>query len=161
MYCVECDFQQGCGRLFIEVRNQERKGGRDQGITVYLYCLVFFSESSMFVYPHKMILKTCGTTTLLLAVSRLLEIAKNYCGFEKVWRVFYSRKAFMFPERQLGPHRSWDDEVKFLDKYFGKCHVSVYSGSNGVLTCTKRRWVFLYRWQGASRSMAPLHDQAL
>ncbi|CAO0794806.1 unnamed protein product [Mucor circinelloides] len=76
------------------------------------------SESSMFVYPHKMILKTCGTTTLLLAVSRLLEIAKNYCGFEKVWRVFYSRKAFMFPERQIGPHRSWDDEVKFLDKYF-------------------------------------------
>ncbi|KAI8969247.1 adenosylmethionine decarboxylase [Mycotypha africana] len=76
------------------------------------------SESSMFVYPHKLILKTCGTTTLLLAVSRLLEIAKSYLGYEKVWRVFYSRKAFMFPERQIGPHRSWDDEVKFLDQFF-------------------------------------------
>ncbi|KAI8983787.1 adenosylmethionine decarboxylase [Pilobolus umbonatus] len=76
------------------------------------------SESSMFVYPHKIILKTCGTTTLLLAVSSLLDNAKRYCGFEKVWRVFYSRKAFMFPERQVGPHRSWDDEVAFLDKYF-------------------------------------------
>ncbi|KAI8364745.1 adenosylmethionine decarboxylase [Radiomyces spectabilis] len=76
------------------------------------------SESSMFVYPHKLILKTCGTTTLLLALPRLLEIAKQYCDFEKVWRVFYSRKAFMFPERQTGPHRSWQNEVDFLDKYF-------------------------------------------
>lgn len=74
----------------------------------------------MFVYPHKIILKTCGTTTLLLAVSRLLEIAKSYCGFEKVWRVFYSRKSFLFPERQIGPHRSWEEEVTFLDRYFGK-----------------------------------------
>ncbi|KAI7907335.1 adenosylmethionine decarboxylase [Cokeromyces recurvatus] len=76
------------------------------------------SESSMFVYPHKIIIKTCGTTTLLFAIPRLLEIAKHYCGFEKVWRVFYSRKAFMFPERQVGPHRSWEEEVQFLDKYF-------------------------------------------
>ncbi|KAG2202615.1 hypothetical protein INT47_002047 [Mucor saturninus] len=76
------------------------------------------SESSMFVYPHKIILKTCGTTTLLLAVSRLLEIAKSYCGFEKVWRVFYSRKSFLFPDRQVGPHRSWEEEVAFLDGFF-------------------------------------------
>ncbi|KAI8368006.1 adenosylmethionine decarboxylase [Choanephora cucurbitarum] len=76
------------------------------------------SESSMFVYPHKLIIKTCGTTTLLLALPRLLELAKSYCGFEKVWRVFYSRKAFMFPERQKGPHRSWEEEVEFLDQYF-------------------------------------------
>ncbi|KAI9317880.1 adenosylmethionine decarboxylase [Dichotomocladium elegans] len=76
------------------------------------------SESSMFVYPHKLILKTCGTTTLLLALPRILEVAQQYCGFEKVWRVFYSRKAFMFPERQMGPHRSWDNEVEFLNKHF-------------------------------------------
>lgn len=93
----------------------------------YLYYVFNISESSMFVYPHKIILKTCGTTTLLLAVSRLLEIAKNYCGFEKVWRVFYSRKAFMFPERQIGPHRSWEDEVKFLDKYFGEFHLYFFT----------------------------------
>jgi S-adenosylmethionine decarboxylase len=78
------------------------------------------SESSMFVFPHKLILKTCGTTTLLKALPRILEIARKYCKFEKVWRVFYSRKSFMFPEKQLGPHRSWDEEVAYLDAHFGR-----------------------------------------
>ncbi|KAL1916485.1 uncharacterized protein VTP21DRAFT_5676 [Calcarisporiella thermophila] len=76
------------------------------------------SESSFFVYPHKLILKTCGTTTLLHAVPRILEIALEYCGFERAWRVFYSRKSFMFPERQLDPHRDWGKEVECLDTYF-------------------------------------------
>ncbi|KAI1319438.1 spermidine resistance protein [Mortierella claussenii] len=76
------------------------------------------SESSFFVYPHKLILKTCGTTTLLMALPKILEIAQNYCGLEKVWRVFYSRKTFMFPERQLHVHRDWKDEVEFLDRHF-------------------------------------------
>lgn len=79
-----------------------------------------FSESSMFVWPHKMILKTCGTTTLLLGMDRLLEIAREECGLTETYRCFYSRKAFMFPERQVGPHRHWDEEVKVLDSYFGK-----------------------------------------
>ncbi|KAI8067185.1 adenosylmethionine decarboxylase [Gongronella butleri] len=82
---------------------------------VHAYLL---SESSMFVYPHKMIIKTCGTTTPLLSVPRILAIAKEYCAFQKVWRVFYSRKAFMFPERQVAPHTSWEEEVEFLDRYF-------------------------------------------
>ena len=78
------------------------------------------SESSFFVYPHKLILKTCGTTTLLMALPKILEIAQKFCGLEKVWRVFYSRKTFMFPERQLHVHRDWKDEVEFLDRHFGK-----------------------------------------
>ncbi|GAA98412.1 uncharacterized protein L969DRAFT_23620 [Mixia osmundae IAM 14324] len=76
------------------------------------------SESSMFVWPHKIILKTCGTTTLLLGLNTLLRIAAEHCGLGKVWRCFYSRKTFMFPERQLGPHRDWNQEVRFLDGVF-------------------------------------------
>ncbi|RAL61714.1 hypothetical protein DID88_002782 [Monilinia fructigena] len=90
------------------------------------------SESSMFVFPHKLILKTCGTTTLLLGLRRMLKIAAIHAGFPaqdcklieevktaaKPYRVFYSRKNFLFPEKQQGPHRSWKDEVQFLDDMF-------------------------------------------
>lgn len=77
------------------------------------------SESSMFVWPHKLILKTCGTTTLLLGIPTLLRIASETCGFKGVWRCFYSRKTFMFPDRQRGPHKDWNAEMAFLDKLFG------------------------------------------
>ena len=90
------------------------------------------SESSMFVFPHKLILKTCGTTTLLCGLPRILEIATLFGGFARStapvgrgiavaaapYRVFYSRKNFLFPDRQHGPHRSWRDEVKALDQLF-------------------------------------------
>ncbi|KAK7745655.1 spermidine resistance protein [Diatrype stigma] len=90
------------------------------------------SESSMFVFPHKLILKTCGTTTLLLGLHRLLRVAAEHAGFPfhnarslddihaaaTPWRVFYSRKNFLFPHKQEGPHRSWKQEVKYLDDMF-------------------------------------------
>ncbi|EXJ91867.1 adenosylmethionine decarboxylase [Capronia epimyces CBS 606.96] len=90
------------------------------------------SESSMFVFPHKLILKTCGTTTLLCGLPRILEIATLFGGFPRStappshgiaiaaapYRVFYSRKNYLFPDRQRGPHRSWRDEVHTLDKLF-------------------------------------------
>ena len=90
------------------------------------------SESSMFVFPHKLILKTCGTTTLLCGLPKILEIAAQTACFPHAkgdllagvataatpYRVFYSRKNFLFPDRQRGPHRSWRDEVKSLDKLF-------------------------------------------
>lgn len=78
------------------------------------------------MWPHKIILKTCGTTTLLLGLDRLLAIAREHCGFDSVWRCFYSRKTFMFPERQMGPHKKWEDEVKFLDETFGTGKGSAY-----------------------------------
>ncbi|KAF5370640.1 hypothetical protein D9758_001853 [Tetrapyrgos nigripes] len=76
------------------------------------------SESSFFVSPHRLILKTCGTTLNLLGVPRILEIAATHANMPSVYRCFYSRKSFMFPERQLGPHRDWSQEVQFLDNIF-------------------------------------------
>lgn len=37
---------------------------------------------------------------------------------ERVTRLFYSRKSFMFPERQSGPHRGWTEEIGYLDAMF-------------------------------------------
>ncbi|KAF7362015.1 PPM-type phosphatase domain-containing protein [Mycena venus] len=68
--------------------------------------------------PHRLILKTCGTTLNLLGLPRILEIAATYANLPRVYRCFYSRKSFMFPERQLGPHRDWKHEVEFLDNIF-------------------------------------------
>ncbi|ORX53572.1 S-adenosylmethionine decarboxylase [Hesseltinella vesiculosa] len=76
------------------------------------------SESSMFVYPHKIILKTCGTTSLLYALPTILEFASRFCNFHHVYRLFYSRKAFMFPEKQPNLHKSWQAEVDFLNDFF-------------------------------------------
>ncbi|KAI9327412.1 adenosylmethionine decarboxylase [Zopfochytrium polystomum] len=81
------------------------------------------SESSMFVYPHRLILKTCGTTTLLHAVPRILEIAQDVALATSHFSgrpdaVFYSRKAFLYPDRQLWPHGRWGDEVAYMDDLF-------------------------------------------
>lgn len=80
--------------------------------------LLPLSESSFFVSPHRLILKTCGTTLNLLGLPRMLEIARTHASLSSVYRCFYSRKAFMFPERQRGPHRDWRAEVEFLDQIF-------------------------------------------
>ncbi|KNZ51234.1 hypothetical protein VP01_4035g3 [Puccinia sorghi] len=88
------------------------------------------SESSMFVWPHKIILKTCGTTGLLLGLDTLLQIAKEQCGFNGAWRWFYSRKAFMFPAQQSAPHTSWEDETRFLDKRFAPHATAQVLGEN-------------------------------
>ncbi|GAA5941293.1 adenosylmethionine decarboxylase SPE2 [Sporobolomyces koalae] len=89
------------------------------------------SESSMFVWPHKLILKTCGTTTLLLGLPTLLRIASEICGFNGVWRCFYSRKTFMFPDRQRGPHKDWTQEMSFLDKLFENSSAYTVGRMNG------------------------------
>ena len=57
------------------------------------------SESSLFVYPDKAVLKTCGTTKLLDAVPLLLELAAGLgltCS-----RCKYSRASFLFPDSQV------------------------------------------------------------
>lgn len=57
------------------------------------------SESSLFVYPTKYILKTCGTTKLLHSIPKLLEFAAAL-GMEPR-RCKFSRASFLFPEQQV------------------------------------------------------------
>lgn len=96
------------------------------------------SESSMFVFDHKLMLKTCGTTTTLLCLPKLFELINMELEWNFQFRddltgeiknhpykVFYSRRAFMFPENQRSIHRSWNDEVNYLNQFFitGKSYV--------------------------------------
>eukprot|EP00808_Paulinella_micropora_P011224 g67370.t1 len=75
------------------------------------------SESSLFVYPNKIILKTCGTTTLLRALDCIIKIAKEKCGLTLIDDLWYSRRNFFEPKKQLEPHGSWKQEVSFLDSF--------------------------------------------
>ena len=100
----------------------------------------------MFVSKRRFILKTCGTTLLLQALVPLLELAREYCGFDAIevgdsmgrhainlpppcvvcltlhlfylQNFFYSRKNFMKPTHQEFPHRNFQEEVEFLNQIF-------------------------------------------
>lgn len=76
------------------------------------------SESSLFVYPYKVIIKTCGTTKLLLSIPAILKLASILSL--AVRSVRYTRGSFIFPGAQTFPHRSFSEEVAVLDSYFGK-----------------------------------------
>lgn len=71
------------------------------------------SESSLFVYPTKIIIKTCGTTQLLKSVRPLLAYAITMglalCGCR------YTRGTFIFPDAQPHPYTSFKDEVRYLE----------------------------------------------
>lgn len=99
--------------------------------TVDAYLL---SELSLFVFPHKFILKTCGTTTTLAALDEMFDIAREHCGIDNkpaaissknIFKVFYSRRSFMFPDRQKHVHTSWKHETQLLNEHFvsGKLYV--------------------------------------
>ncbi|RWW20510.1 hypothetical protein GW17_00015383 [Ensete ventricosum] len=96
------------------------------------------SESSLFVYPYKIILKTCGTTKLLLSIPRILELASELSL--SVHSAKYSRGTFIFPGAQPSPHRSFSEEVSVLNGFFG----GLKSGGNafviGDASMPSRQW---------------------
>mmetsp|Transcript_168544 Transcript_168544/g.323927 ORF Transcript_168544/g.323927 Transcript_168544/m.323927 type:complete len:351 (+) Transcript_168544:60-1112(+) len=66
------------------------------------------SESSLLVYPGKVILKTCGRTVPLSSLGKILAIARSI-GMEPEW-LCYSRKNFIAPDEQPHTYRSKDIE---------------------------------------------------
>uniref|UniRef100_A0A7C9AB29 adenosylmethionine decarboxylase n=1 Tax=Opuntia streptacantha TaxID=393608 RepID=A0A7C9AB29_OPUST len=96
------------------------------------------SESSMFVYPYKIILKTCGTTKLLLSIEPILRLADSV-GLT-VSRVLYSRGTFNFPNAQLSPHRNFSEEVSFLNGYFGNLSSGPHAYVLGDPTVPNHYW---------------------
>ncbi|KAL4361914.1 hypothetical protein GQ457_04G010520 [Hibiscus cannabinus] len=93
------------------------------------------SESSLFVYPYKIIIKTCGTTKLLFAIPPILKLAGSLSLAVKSVR--YTRGSFIFPGAQPFPHRNFSEEIAILDEYFGKL-----GGSNAYIMggLDKQKW---------------------
>jgi len=94
------------------------------------------SESSLFVFPERVILKTCGTTTLLLVLPKLLMMAEQIgCTLE---HVLYGHLRYKFPEQQVYPHRSFEQEHDYLERTLGNARASVLGPPDG------RCWYLLY-----------------
>ena len=70
------------------------------------------SESSLFVYRHKIVVKTCGTTTLLACVPLLFTLAEGV-GLKPDW-IGYTRKNLLFPNLQVYTHQSFQQECDYL-----------------------------------------------
>jgi S-adenosylmethionine decarboxylase len=77
------------------------------------------SESSLFIYPYMLVLKTCGTTTLLRCIATLIDMGRKL-GLEIDW-VGYSRKNFNFPGDQAFPHQSFHQELDYLYGHRSLC----------------------------------------
>lgn len=75
------------------------------------------SESSLFVYPDRFVLKTCGTTKLLDCLPCMIELAAGL-GLKPA-RVKYSRASFLFPDLQPEPHHGFEFECQKLQSLFG------------------------------------------
>nr|AHJ14566.1 S-adenosyl methionine decarboxylase 1 [Triticum aestivum] len=112
------------------------------------------SESSLFIYPYKVVIKTCGYTKLLLAIPRILELAEELSL--PLAAVKYSRGTFIFPEAQPSPHKNFSDEVAFLNGYFG----GLKSGGNAYVIGDPakpgQKWHVYYATQQPEQSMVNL-----
>ncbi|CAH0487493.1 unnamed protein product [Peronospora farinosa] len=143
---LEIDFKIGVGheRGLREVSRQDLDEMLEAGQCQILSCTsnehidaYVLSESSMFIYAHKIVLKTCGTTTLLKCLQFIKTFAERL-GLEIEW-VNYSRKNYTFPEEQKYPHTSFQNEVAFLSSYFP-------DGSAHVLGPLNRDHWYIYAW---------------
>ena len=78
------------------------------------------SESSLFVYPTFLVIKTCGTTKLLNCLERVLEVAKEINMHPE--RCKYSRASFLYPDLQPALYQSFDAEIAHIRTHLG--HIS-------------------------------------
>lgn len=98
------------------------------------------SESSLFVYKDRLIMKTCGTTTLLRCLDSLLTYADNL-GMELNW-CGYSRKNLNNPHAQLWPHSNFGDEIRYLSQH-EKLRVRLHGSAHILGPVTGDHW-FLF-----------------
>lgn len=112
------------------------------------------SESSLFVYPYKIILKTCGTTKLLLSIPKILDLAEQLSL--AVSSAKYSRGSFIFPGVQPAPHRNFSEEVATLNQFFG----GLSSGGNAYVVGDpanpNRNWHLYYATKKSEMPMVTL-----
>jgi hypothetical protein len=94
------------------------------------------SESSLFVYPHAVLIKTCGVTPLLASLAVLAACALQHCAAVPQL-VQYSRSSYLFAKTQPAPHQSFEQECAFLNKALGCTGTACVLGPTQTRS---RRW---------------------
>ncbi|KAJ6834106.1 S-adenosylmethionine decarboxylase proenzyme-like [Iris pallida] len=112
------------------------------------------SESSLFIYPYKIVMKTCGTTKLLLSIPRILELASELSL--SVLSAKYSRGTFIFPGVQPSPHRNFSEEVTVLNRFFGKLASGGSAYVIGDPASPNRNWHIYYATEKPELPMVTL-----
>jgi S-adenosylmethionine decarboxylase len=82
------------------------------------------SESSLFVWNNKIVLKTCGKTEIFQSVPAILEaahVSPLYC--------MYSHRDFFKPDLQPFPYHSVAEEEKHFRRLFPKGHIKINQNS--------------------------------
>jgi len=116
------------------------------------YCDAYIlSESSLFVFPSKVMIKTCGQITLLKCMSLLLEYGKRVDAVES--RVSFARRNLLFPEEQLAPHTSFAEEVSYLKQHFPTGNAYVF----GPQSCD-HHYMFVYHNTNVKLPTKPPHS---
>lgn len=98
------------------------------------------SESSLFVYDNRIMMKTCGTTTLLHCLNTLIQYADSLNM--DIYGLTYSRKNLLFPTAQAFPHSKFSDEIGYLRDH---CEIeNRLKGTAHVIgpTCSDHWFVF-------------------
>lgn len=111
------------------------------------------SESSMLVYRTGFMIKTCGVTSLLHILPRVLRVA-DAMGASPT-RVVFSHSGLLHPEKQRFPHTSFDAEVAFLHKFFAEGEAHVLGESDDR---TQQHHIFVAEY--AATRAAPLAPSA-
>jgi len=98
------------------------------------------SESSLFIYDHKLIILTCGTTSLLLSIPVIIEKAHSlglsYCACQ------FTRGDYLFPDKQYYPHNSFDEECNYLNTNLPKLENKFIYNNNRLHIFSKSKYIW-------------------
>jgi len=116
------------------------------------YCDAYIlSESSLFVFASRVIIKTCGQITLLKCLPLLIEYGQRVSAVES--RVTFSRRNLLFPEDQFFPHSSFDEEVLYLKQHFPTGDAYVFGPHN-----CDHHYMFVYHNEKVALPSKPNHS---
>eukprot|EP01095_Lingulamoeba_sp_RSL-Kostka_P011570 TRINITY_DN443_c1_g7_i1.p1 TRINITY_DN443_c1_g7~~TRINITY_DN443_c1_g7_i1.p1 ORF type:complete len:473 (-),score=110.31 TRINITY_DN443_c1_g7_i1:157-1575(-) len=104
------------------------------------------SESSLFVYDYKILIKTCGETLLLTCLEMIMDILEELQLAITV--LTFSRKNYLYPELQHFPHIDFQQEINFLNRYG-------LNGTSNSFGTESNNWnVYIYRDENSEYSLS-------